>query len=153
MCLTLRSDVEPKIARVSSSYVQSSGYVLLGSSFTSVPRHQALQLAQAPAWRRYGMGLALFSDEEPTTANSYDETSTRRLGQRSPPTLPATRAHIFWGRCHADSMAAANAKAGELRGIGSTHRQKGRLLLVSLEGGGAESNGTGAAGHARNPGG
>jgi hypothetical protein len=39
MCLTLRSDVEPKIARVSSSYVQSSGHVLLGSSFTSVPSH------------------------------------------------------------------------------------------------------------------
>jgi hypothetical protein len=37
MCLTLRSDVEPKIARVSSSYVQSSGYVLLRSSFTLVP--------------------------------------------------------------------------------------------------------------------
>jgi hypothetical protein len=29
MCLTLRCHVEPKIARLSSSYVQSSGYVLL----------------------------------------------------------------------------------------------------------------------------
>jgi hypothetical protein len=78
MCLTLRSDVEPKIARVSSSYVQSNGYVLLGSRITWVPSYQALQLAQAPAWWRCGMGLALFSDEEPTTANSYDETGTRR---------------------------------------------------------------------------
>jgi hypothetical protein len=151
MCLTLRSHVEPKIARLSSSYVQSSGYVLLGSSITVVPSHQALQLAQAPAWRRYGVGLALFFDEEPTTANSYDETSTRRHGQRCPPTLPATRAHIFWGRCHTDSMAAANAKAGELSGIGSTHRQKGRPLLVSLEVAGTQSNGTGASGQARNP--
>jgi membrane protein len=33
-------------------------------------------------------------------------------------------------------MAAANARAGELRGIGSTHRQKGGPLLVSLEVGG-----------------
>jgi hypothetical protein len=153
MCLTLRSHVEPEIARLSSSYVQSSDYVLLGSSITVVPSHQALQLAEAPAWRRYGMGLALFPDEEPTTASSYYETSTRRHGQRCPPTPPATRAHIFWGRCHTDSMAAANAKAGELRSIGSTHRQKGRPLLVSLEGGGAQSNGTGGAGHARNPGG
>jgi hypothetical protein len=48
MCLTLRSHVEPKIARLSSSYVQSSDYVLLGSSITVVPSHQALQLAQAP---------------------------------------------------------------------------------------------------------
>jgi hypothetical protein len=77
MCLTLRSDVEPEIARLSSSYVQPSGYVLLGSRITSVPSHQALPLAQAPAWRRYGMGLALFSDEEPTTANSYDETRSQ----------------------------------------------------------------------------
>jgi hypothetical protein len=60
MCLTLRSHVEPKIARLSSSYVQSSGYVLLGSSITVVPSHQALPLAQAPPWRRYGMRLALF---------------------------------------------------------------------------------------------
>jgi hypothetical protein len=60
MCLTLRSHVEPKIARLSSSYVQSSGYVLLGSSITVVPSHQAPQLAQAPPWRRYGLRLALF---------------------------------------------------------------------------------------------
>ena len=153
MCLTLRCHVEPKIARLSSSYVQSSDYVLLGSRITSVPSHQPLPLAQAPAWRRYGVGLALFSDEEPTTANSYYETSTRRHGQRCPLTPSATRAYIFRGRCHTDSMAAANAKAGELRGIGSTHRQKGRPWLVSLEVGGAQSNGTGAAGHARNPGG
>jgi hypothetical protein len=58
MCLTLRSDVEPKIARLSSSYV------LLGSNITLVPGHQALPLAPDPAWRRYGMGLKLFSDEE-----------------------------------------------------------------------------------------
>jgi hypothetical protein len=97
MCLTLRSHVEPKIARLSSSYVQSSGYVLLGSRITVVPSHQALPLAQAPPWRRYGMGLALFPNEEPITANSYDETSTGRHGQRCPPTPPATRAPIFWG--------------------------------------------------------
>lgn len=151
MCLTLRSHVEPKIARLSSIYVQSSVYVLLGASITVVPSHQALQLAHAPPWRRYGMGLTLFPDEEPTTANSYYETSTRRHGQRCPLTPSATRAYIFRGRCHTDSMAAANAKAGELRGIGSTPRQKGRPLLVSLEGGGAQSNGTGAAGHARKP--
>jgi hypothetical protein len=60
MCLTLRSHVEPKIARVSSSYVQSSGYVLLESSITVVPSHQALPLAQAPPWRRYGMRLPIF---------------------------------------------------------------------------------------------
>src|SRR6266576_6300420 len=82
--------------------------------------HQALQRAQAPAWRRYGMGFILFSDEEPTTANSYHETRTRRHGQRCPPTPPATQEHTFGGRCHADSMAAANAKAGELRGISAT---------------------------------
>jgi len=45
MCLTLRSHVEPKIARVSSSYVQPSGYVLLRSRITVVPSHQALPLA------------------------------------------------------------------------------------------------------------
>jgi hypothetical protein len=60
MCLTLRSHVEPKIARLSSSYAQSSGYVLLESSITVVPSHQALQLAQAPPWRRYGMRFPLF---------------------------------------------------------------------------------------------
>jgi hypothetical protein len=60
MCLTLRSHVEPEIARLSSSHVQSSGDVLLGSSITLVPSHQALQLAQAPARRRYGIGLAFF---------------------------------------------------------------------------------------------
>jgi hypothetical protein len=143
MYLTLRSPVKPKIARLSCSYVQSSGYVLLGSGITLVSSHQALQLAQAPDWRRYGIGLAHFSDEERTTANSYYETSTRRHGQRCPPIPPATRAHIFWYRCHTHSRAAANAKAGELRGIDSTHRQKERPLLVTLEVGGAQSNGTG----------
>jgi hypothetical protein len=99
MCLTLRSDVEPKIARVSSSYVQSSGYVLLRSSFTLVPSR--LLPGGVMEW-----GLRFFLMKS-RTANSYYETSTRRHGQRCPPTLPATRAHIFWGRCHANSMAAA----------------------------------------------
>jgi hypothetical protein len=37
MGLTLRCHVEPKIARPSSSYVQASGYVLLGSCITLAP--------------------------------------------------------------------------------------------------------------------
>ena len=136
MCLTLRCHVEPKIARPSSSYVQSSGYVLLGSHVYIGTSHQALQLAQAPPWRRYGMGRAPFSDEEPTTGNSYYEKRTRRSGQRCPPTPPATRANLVCGKYHTDSMAADNARTGEFRGIGSTHRQKARPLLVSLEVGG-----------------
>ena len=33
---------------------------IAGISITVVPSHQALQLAQAPPWRRYGMRLPLF---------------------------------------------------------------------------------------------
>src|SRR6266850_3122837 len=44
MCLTLRTHVEPKIARLSSSYMQSSGDVLLGSSITVVPMDRMMEV-------------------------------------------------------------------------------------------------------------
>ena len=153
MCLTLRSHVEPEIARLSSSYVKSSGDVLLGSSITLVPSHQALQLAQAPARRRYGIGLAFFPMKSrplpiPIMKRAPDVMDRDALQLRQPHEHPSSGVDATQTRWQPPMPRQANSGASVQR-----TGKKERPLLVSLEVGGAQSNGTGAAGHARNPGG